>query len=133
RRHGRVHGSPRRRVAGDHLMLQRVVPRPGHGEEGAANKRWHHRVGGQDPPEAGGDRHGHGHRGPFNPSRPFHPHTAVVAITLAAMLLLSVTDVVYTLHTMNERNSPPRVLRERLEEAIRRSGLGKSAFAARAG
>ena len=46
---------------------------------------------------------------------------------------VSVTSVAYTLRVMDERTSPPRGLRERLGEAIRRSGLGKSEFASRAG
>jgi transcriptional regulator with XRE-family HTH domain len=45
----------------------------------------------------------------------------------------SVTSVASMLRTMDERTSPPAVLRERLGEAIRRSGLGKSEFATRAG
>jgi transcriptional regulator with XRE-family HTH domain len=46
---------------------------------------------------------------------------------------ISVTDVVSTLRVMDERTSPVWVLRERLGDAIRRSGLGKSDFANRAG
>jgi transcriptional regulator with XRE-family HTH domain len=49
------------------------------------------------------------------------------------MLLDSVTDVASTLQVMEERTAPPAVLRERLGEAIRRTGLSKSEFAERAG
>jgi transcriptional regulator with XRE-family HTH domain len=44
-----------------------------------------------------------------------------------------VTHVAPTLRTMEERTSLPAVLRERLGDAIRRTGLGKSEFASRAG
>jgi transcriptional regulator with XRE-family HTH domain len=45
----------------------------------------------------------------------------------------SVTSVAPTLRMMDERTAPPAVLRERLGEAIRRTGLSKSDFAERAG
>jgi hypothetical protein len=90
-------------------------------------------VGDEDGGEASGDHRGHGHGGPLHPIRTPYPHAAVVPIAPHAMMTIFVTPVAYTLRAMDQRTAPPAILRERLADAIRRSGLGKGEFASQAG